>query len=278
MSLRESLRKFPWIHKPISLFFQCFIYPVCNGYYLFMIKYLLTIRKNEIKALRTYDFINVKPFKTRVWRNGSEKDCAYRRYYLADYHDSKCFIKVAQNDSTISNEIFVAEQLQGKEPTFISKIITFDRFFTGSKQMLATGFVNGLHPISKESVYNNVESVSANKLVKYCKQMLEILGSLETLQLVHADIHKGNLMLDANDNLVLLDFGISKFLNKENDVQYRFRPGTFFREKNGLRIYDDAFSFVKLINRYESCKNIIDDDAYKAICARINKVTFSVKI
>ena len=278
MSLRELIRQFKWIHKPISCIFNYFIYPVQNGYYFFMIKYLFCIKCEEFKALRNYGFKDIKPFKTRAWRIGTEKDHAHRRYYTAIHKGTKCFIKVALNDSTIGNEIAVAEQLKDKDISFISKIIVIDSNFSGNKQVLATAFTLGLHPISEESVYNDVEVVSPSKLLIYCKQMKSILQTLEELKLVHADIHKGNLMLDANDNLILLDFGISKFLDKDNDVQYRYRPGTFYRDTAEGRVYDDAYSFISLINRYDTCQDIKHTDEYKAICDRINKVTFTVKI
>lgn len=278
MSLRELIRQFKWIHKPISCIFNYFIYPVQNGYYSFMIKYLFCIKSKEFKALRNYGFKDIKPFKTRAWRIGTEKDHAHRRYYTAIYEGIKCFVKVALNDSTIGNEIAVAEQLKDKDLSFISKIIAVEKNFSGNKQLLATTFTSGLHPISEESIYNDVEVVSSSKLLTYCKQMKEILQALEELKLVHADIHKGNLMLDANDNLILLDFGISKFLDKDNDVQYRYRPGTFYRETAEGRVYDDAYSFIALINKYETCQEILNTNEYKAIFDRIDKISFTVKI
>lgn len=278
MSLRELIRKFKWIHKPISWFFYYFIYPVYNGYYSFMLKYLFCIKREEIKDLMNHGFIDVKPFKTRSWRIGTEQDQAHRRYYTATYRGTKCFIKVAQNDSTIGNEIAIAEQLKDKDISFISKIIIADGNFSKDKQLLATSFTPGLHPISEESVYNDVQVVSSSKLLQYCKQMKVILQSLEELKLVHADIHKGNLMLDANDNLILLDFGISKFLDKDNCVEYHYRPGTFYRETDEGRVYDDAYSFIALINRYDACQEIKHTNEYKAIYDRIDKVTFTVKI
>lgn len=278
MLVRELIRRFKWIHKPISCFFYYFIYPVRNGYYFFMLKYLFCIRGEEVKDLRNYGFIDIKPFKTRAWRIGTERDKAHRRYYTATYQGAKCFIKVALNDSTIGNEIAVAEQLKDKDISFISKIIAVDSNFSGNKQLLATTFTPGLHAISEESIYNDVQVVSSSKLLVYCKQMIAILQTLEDLKLVHADIHKGNLMLDANDNLILLDFGISKFLDKDNCVEYRYRPGTFYRETEEGRVYDDAYSFIALINRYDACQEIKHTNEYKAICDRIDKVTFTVKI
>lgn len=278
MSLRVLIRKFKWIHKPISCFFYYFIYPVHNGYYSFMLKYLFCIKNKEVRALRNYGFTDIKPFKTRAWRIGTERDQAHRRYYTAILEGTTCFIKVALNDSTIGNEIAVAEKLKDKDISFISKIIVVDSNFSGNKQLLATTFTPGLHPISEESVYNDIKVVSSSKLLTYCKQMKRILQTLEELKLVHADIHKGNLMLDANDNLILLDFGISKFLDKDNSVQYRYRPGTFYRETDEGRVYDDAYSFISLINRYDTCQDIKNTNEYKAICDRIDKVTFTVKI
>ena len=278
MKIIQIIRKHKWIHKPISLFFHYFIYPFKEGYYRFMINYVIRIKKNEILQLEEYGFKSIKPFKSRSWRIGTEKDKAYRRYYTADFDNKTCFIKVAINDLTIGNEISIAQKLINKKLPFVPEIICFDKNMLGMKQMLATEFTRGLHPISKESVYNDVPTVSSSELLDYCCQMNDILESLESINLVHGDIHKGNLMLDGNNKLCLLDFGISKFINIPNDVNYKFRPGTYYQETKDGRVYDDAYSFIRLINRYESVNEIRDSECYKKIESRIGKMQFCVNI
>ena len=276
MKIITIIRKYKWIHKPISLFFFYFIYPFLNGYYRFMVNYILRIKKEEIKQLENYGFKNIKPYKSRSWRIGVEKDKAYRRYYTAVFNNQICFLKIAINDSTIGNEIQIAESLIKKNISFISKIICFDKNLAEGKQMLATEFTAGLHPISQESIYGDKEGVKSDQLIDYCTQMIDILKKLEAIGLVHADIHRGNLMLDAKNKLVLLDFGISKFIDKPNEVNYRYRPGTYYRETENGRMYDDAYSFLQLINQYSSVAEIKDNECYKAIQSRIGKVNFTV--
>ncbi len=243
-----------------------------------MFCYFIKSYRHEVKMLKKIGFAQLNLFKTRSWRIGKELDHAYRRYYTGFYDGQKCFIKIAENDSTIENELFVAKNLIGKKFTFISKIICIDSSFDGNKKMLATIFTKGLHPLSKESIYHDVETVRAESLLDYCRQMRNILQQLEKIKLVHADIHKGNLMLDENDHLILLDFGISKFLDKGNNVDYISRPGTFYRNTSGGRIYDDAYSFIQMINRYDAIKDIMESGEYKSIVERIDKVAFTVNI
>lgn len=56
-------------------------------------------------------------------------------------------------------------------------------------------------------------------------------------------------MLQRKDgSLVLLDFGISMAATVDNTVNYLARPGTFFKEDDNNREYDDVYSFLKMLD------------------------------
>ena len=76
---------------------------------------------------------------------------------------------------------------------------------------------------------------------------------------------------------MILDFGISGCVGERNTVDYIARPGTHFREEDGIRIYDDAYSFVKMCERLDISENY-KVPSYNLIEDRIDKIILEVKI
>ena len=83
-------------------------------------------------------------------------------------------------------------------------------------------------------------------------------------------------MLNAQNHLVLLDFGISKFLDNTNNVDYIARPGTFYQKTEKGRIYDDAYSFLCMIEKYSESSKILDSEEYNDIKKRVGQAYFEV--
>ena len=111
-----------------------------------------------------------------------------------------------------------------------------------------------------------------------CREFLEILDALESRDIIHADIHKNNLMLDQQGHLVLLDYGISMILRQDNSVDYKARPGTFYREKDGVRIYDDAYSFVMMLEGLGLPEQWKNAEIYRQVCDRVDGYTGTVTL
>jgi len=62
------------------------------------------------------------------------------------------------------------------------------------------------------------ESVPVSKIRKYLVGMCEGLDYLHSNNIVHRDIKPGNILVDADDNVRLCDFGVSQVLNAADDL------------------------------------------------------------
>lgn len=250
--LRKIFRKWPKLYKLLSAIYQTVFAPVVSGHAQYYVKYLLFVKRGEVKKLNLYGLVEPKAYNYREWRIGKGKDGAYRRYYLAYYNGKKCFIKIGTNDATVSNELDILSNFKDAEIDFSPKFLVGDFNFANSTVMVAVDFIEGL---TKFEIPGNEETFD-----DICKQFNDILDKLTSNGVVHADIHKGNLML-CNGKLFLLDYGISMIKDKGNKIDYVARPGTFYIKKDGYRIYDDAYSFEQLLNQqgvsgeYKNCIN-----------------------
>lgn len=71
------------------------------------------------------------------------------------------------------------------------------------------------------SLNQYIESVDGDsfKLLKICSKIISGLGVLHSAYIVHSDIKPDNIMIDANENPVFIDFGLSSlFYNAEKDI------------------------------------------------------------
>ena len=264
-------KKFPVIHKILSFIYNKFILNVTSGYYLKCAKYFITIYFPEKKHIKSYGFKKIKPFNTHGWRWGLGIDKAYRRYYKAVFDGKKCFVKVAKNDATIVNEIKINSYLKDKYGgcDFTPNLVLTDNNFDKNTVMIALEFVENLETFN---IPQNIEEFDY-----ICKSFLDILQKLNDMDIIHADVHKGNLMLKQN-KVMLLDFGISKSVNVENTVDYKARPGTFYRINGNTRTYNDAYSFVKMLEKMNVSEEFKKIESYKNIEKRCEDNSMTVEI
>lgn len=241
MRIKELLRKMPILFAILSFAKYKMYLPLKRGQVFYYVKYLICERKGEIKKLKKLGFNGIKTFEPFSWRIGKEKDKAHRRYYKAYYYGEKCFIKIGKNDSTVKNEAQIYLDLINEKIDFIAKILYIDMNFSKNTVLVANKFIENMHSIGETS--------GIDEFKKICFLFCGVLDELKKKEIIHADIHKGNLMITQEKKVILLDFGISIKEKKENCVDYKSRPGTFYitRKNDGIRTYDDAYSFVKMI-------------------------------
>ena len=60
------------------------------------------------------------------------------------------------------------------------------------------------------------EKLSESQIMRYLDQLLSALDYIHSRGLTHLDIKPGNIMIDHNDNVVLIDFGASKLFNAQS--------------------------------------------------------------
>ena len=254
--LKALIKKNRILYTVLSKVYNSTLKPLRRGLFAFYIKYIFCIKRGEILQLKKLGLTNISEYKRDQWRIGKEKDRAYRRYYKCNYKGEKAFVKVAQKDSTIKNEIRICNYLKDQKIDFIAKMMMGRENFYNNTDVLVMEYVDGLVEFSIPDSYEQFEN--------FCEQMVSILSCFKKIGIVHADIHKGNLMINS-DKIVLLDFGISMAKNVKNDVDYNARPGTFFVQEGTQRKYDDAYSFVKMIQLWEIKNEWKECEAYKKI-------------
>lgn len=268
--LRKTTQNTPKLRRIMSIVYGIFIEPFASGWFSYMFRYTLFVRRTEINALKALDFYNIHCYLTKAWRRGTELDHAHRRYYKAKYHDKEVFIKVAVNDATIENEIIIAEYLSSLSFSFVIPTVLASRHFNGEMNLLAIEYVSGIHPF--------VIPKDIKRFEIYCCEYLKILQVFEKNGIVHADIHPNNLVFDKDNKLIVIDFGISRILGQKNTVDYVARPGTYYRNLGNTRVYDDAYSFVKMIEKMDTSNELLTNTIFKKIVGRIDKNTLVVDI
>ena len=76
---------------------------------------------------------------------------------------------------------------------------------------LVMKFVEGT-PLQKkiDEAKQNNELIDKDKVKKYMKQILQAINHCHAVDLVHRDIKPDNIMIDKDDNVTLIDFGLTQ--------------------------------------------------------------------
>lgn len=264
--LKNTIKKCGFLYRALTNLKASIIKPVLDGHFAYYIRYLLTLRGKEKKLIREEGYSSVKPIMSRDWRIGHGRDGAFRRYYSAELNGKKCFIKVGFKDATVKNELEIMKNL-GKPLPFSPALQGYSDELAPSTVMLAVEYIEGMRSFSLPS--------SNEDFSLLCGKFIGILDVLEARGLVHADVHKGNLMLKG-DELMLLDYGISKMDGEANCIDYVSRPGTYYLTSGPNRTYDDAYSFVKMMEALEPGETRMSCPEMLQIKERIGKHCFTV--
>lgn len=269
-SVISKLKKDGKFYKFLRIWYRSLYLPIKSGRFFYMLKYILLYKHKEIKNIKAVGFVNIKPFNKALWRIGKHTDKVERRYYIGDLFDERCFIKIAKNDLTTQNEIEIYKRLKDINWNFIPKCKFYDsNFESDDTVLLANEYIDGLRNIDLQE--SNIQHI--------CLAFDRILDSMYDVGLVHADIHKGNLMLDKDDNIVLMDFGISCFPSIGNNVDYINRPGTFYRHNNDeIRIYDDAFSFLEMLEKMGIDSDMKKNEYYSIVAKKVDRLTLNINL
>ncbi|ORD93015.1 KIN1, partial [Enterospora canceri] len=90
-----------------------------------------------------------------------------------------------------------------------------DFFFTGKYFFLVFEHVSG------EQLYNTVLQngpIGEERVRRYFRQILSAVDYLHKNAVVHRDLKIENIMIDKDDNVKLIDFGLSNFYEKEDQL------------------------------------------------------------
>lgn len=161
---------------------------------------------------------------------------AYGVTYKADYKNSnKDFvIKVPKNKflnmEDWENEATLLSGLEDRRH-IVQIIDAFAESFEGKKiPVIVLAFIEG------EDLYKIIKSgkkIPEDKAVKYIYQIGTAMVYLRIHEVVHGDIHPGNIMITDNDEAVLIDFGLAEkncrnfVSNEQTEGQYDYTNEIF---------------------------------------------------
>jgi len=67
-----------------------------------------------------------------------------------------------------------------------------------------------------EYIFNN-QTLKENKVLHLFRQIVSTVSKLETAGIAHRDLKCDNLLVDENENVILIDFGLAESLEKSNE-------------------------------------------------------------
>lgn len=223
------------------------------------------------ERLASYGMSRIEAYNTDRWYIGSPEDATLRKYYRAEYMGRSCFVKLASHDSSSRNEIFVNEHMARGGLDFVPKLLLFDHDFDRDGTLLVTEFLEGIRDFQM--------AATAEGFASQCAEFLADLKLLRRLGVHHNDISRSNLLLDSQGRLVFSDFGIGYAPGAEKfHIDYRVHDGTFYRDHGHMRRYDDAYSFVRMLEALGLPDEYKATREYASVCAEIDGDPFVVDL
>lgn len=235
----------------------------------FLCKYFLRDHHDAISRLKSCGITNVRAFHIRQWVRYIDKNII-RYYYKAKLSGNACFVKIS-GDSTIENEINVNKYLSRCGVDFAPRYLYSGSDFCEGASALVVSYVPGLRSFCLPDDAVLFESL--------CAEFESIYQRLNSLGIIHGDISSSNLMLDGNNHIVLTDFGIGKVPGAEaSGVDYGVHRGTYYIESADTRTYDDAYSFIHMLDDAGIPDSFRQMECYKRIERLAGLHTYSVDI
>lgn len=155
----------------------------------------------------------------------------------------------------------------------IDNIEVYQKLFThpikGTPRIIAinesTVYYEYINGTSLYDLINISHSLQLETVKRYIIDLCKILQQLSDLNIIHKDIKPENIVIDQNNDLFLIDFGVSRFFtNKSRDTTLLGTEGYASPEHYGFTNTtpkSDMFSFgmtIKEIDRNDSFKFITD--------------------
>ena len=235
----------------------------------FLKQYYATQHTKTVKRLMEYGLLDPQPYQTDRWYIGDDHEGTIRKYYQAVYCGESCFVKLAQNDSTICNEIFVNQYATKHSLAFVPQTLLCDMAYDIDTSLLVTQFRANLR---KFTIPEDIVQFE-----RYCMNFLDIHCEMEKYEMVHGDISDSNLLLDDSQQMVLTDFGIGRVTGAEKYmIDYIAHDGNYYINKGNMRIYDDAYSYIQMLEACGIPLNFKEIRAYRCIFERIGTMQYNV--
>jgi serine/threonine protein kinase len=240
-----------------------FIYKIYNKCVIiirraaFMLVYFMFSHRRISAQLRAYGLSDVRAYQCRKWKVGLKKYRGKRHirlFYRAVYEGKPCFIKLGKNDMpSMKRETLINNYVSWCGLRFAPAMLLSDDDYDDDTAILVTEYVSGLENFSLPGDTASFEAV--------CAELEHIHGCLQKFGIIHGDLNASNIMLDKDNRVIIIDFGIGWVPGADDYIP----RGTYYTESGGERTYDNAFAFIKMLEECGVTANLKGNECYKRL-------------
>lgn len=219
--------------------------------------YICILEKYGIKVLETLA-INKKPTS------------GFDAFFLAEYNSEKVFIKFGNGNYDAKKEYKVYEALRKQDEKHIPKPIMYKNL-ANNKMFIVTEFIEG-ETLDKISY----DEISSEKINNIFDSLIEIGELLFNNRFIHRDLHTGNLIVEADGNVKLVDMqhllGLG-FPENQANIKHPIRlRGTNKHLRPAPYVWDDMYSIWKILQKFPNTEVIGFDSKISQIKSKIGKL------
>jgi serine/threonine protein kinase len=207
----------------------------------------LVLKFPEFKLLfNRLSFYDIKLFKFLDWTS-------HTFYFKANLEEKNIFIKLFKHENKNIREAEVLKYISNSESGALAPKLIYESPIK-NKFIIVTEIIEG--GILKE------KNIDFDFFLLIADQFIEILNSLQKLDVVHCDIRPNNIIITPSKKVKLIDFefAICKSIQNLNNLNFENK---LILQNLGEEyscegfIWDDAYSFYRII------KNILEFNEYR---------------
>ena len=239
------------------------------GKELYIASYFLFYHRKAVSKLSSYGFSDIKTYEVRRWVRIVRDKKLIRFYYKAQFKGIPCFIKLARMDITMKNEIFVNKYLVECGADFAPQMLISDENYSEDTSMIAFESISDLREFELPADENTFESI--------CEEFEGIFKFFLKHGIIHGDINDSNLTLNRKNHIILIDFGLGKTPDSDTSLlSFSVQRGLYYQSTENTRIYDDAYSFVSMLDDCGISEAFKQKECYKRIKQLVGVHTHSI--
>lgn len=201
-------------------------------------------------------------------------------YLAVDDNGNEVVIKQLKNEMLERNRkkvIYELKTLNAIDSNYVPKVISY--FRDDDREGYILEYISGktLYNIAAKQQYE----FSRDDIYYICSKLLDIMESIHEKNIVHRDIRLPNVIINDNDEIFLIDFGLARFIDddrycKEEDYWYlgdlllHLYYTSFYIESNFEYEDDDDSPWYEELDLFEEEKQFIKrlmgiEDTYEDI-------------
>ena len=208
---------------------------------LHIVIYFLFYHHAAVTRLSTYGLSDISTYQIRRWLRVVRGEKLIRFYYQAKFKGEPCFIKMAKLDNTIGNEIYINKYLARCGATFVPRLLISDDNYNKDTSMMVLEAISDMREFELPDNESSFESI--------CGDFEDIYKFFLEHGIIHGDINDSNLLLDHDNHIILIDFGLAKSPGSDtSQLSCSVQRGLYYQSSENTRIYDDAYSFLRMLD------------------------------